>query len=432
MSDFKTTAIDAKSQRAWDETLTAFMLACPSMTALMVKLCTGEHGYVSFVDDGRIKTAATDGYSIFINPAFFFKLSLKKRVFVLAHEIMHIVYMHPQRAAVFANAGKIMYPDGKVLDYNDQYRNYAQDYCINDLLCDEKVGECDPNWLRDKHIGTAADTWTDIYRRIYHAMGNPPGGGGGSGGGQAPGGQQPFDQHLDPGQGNPAQDPPTAGELAAREQEIQDAVAVAADIQNRMKGEGESVLGRAFKAILTPKVRWQDKLFGEIVRAMSGVGAHDFRKVDRRLLARGIVFPAATGFQLNTVAVAYDTSGSISPEEIGAFNGELMSILEDVMPRQVVLLWCHQSVHRTDTLESPSDMADILGYRPPSGGTDFIPVFEKLDEMDVTPDVLVYLTDGIGVFPERPPSYKTIWGDILGQAKFPFGEVVDLREITSK
>ena len=46
------------------------------------------------------------------------------------------------------------------------------------------------------------------------------------------------------------------------------------------------------------------------------------------------------------------------------------------------------------------------------GGTDFRPVFRRVDEMIrekefVNLKGLIYFTDGYGVFPERMPAYKT-------------------------
>jgi predicted metal-dependent peptidase len=61
------------------------------------------------------------------------------------------------------------------------------------------------------------------------------------------------------------------------------------------------------------------------------------------------------------------------------------------------------------------------------GGTDFRPAFKWMEENDVVPDVLLYLTDGYGTFPEEAPEYPVIWGDISGQPKnYPWGDVVEV------
>lgn len=68
----------------------------------------------------RIKTQATDGVNLFINPQFTAKLSLTEKCFVLAHEIMHCVLNHLRR--------------GK--GHNPQKSNIAADYECNITLSD--------------------------------------------------------------------------------------------------------------------------------------------------------------------------------------------------------------------------------------------------------------------------------------------------------
>ena len=70
---------------------------------------------------GDVKTMATDGYSIFINPMFVMEeLSKKEVVFVLAHEIMHCVLLHMSRRG----------------SRDPEKWNKAGDYVINYLLTD--------------------------------------------------------------------------------------------------------------------------------------------------------------------------------------------------------------------------------------------------------------------------------------------------------
>ena len=42
-------------------------------------------------------TAATNGVKLLINPTFFSKLTLPERVFLLAHETLHVAYLHTIR-----------------------------------------------------------------------------------------------------------------------------------------------------------------------------------------------------------------------------------------------------------------------------------------------------------------------------------------------
>lgn len=68
----------------------------------------------------RVKTQATDGYNLFINPQFTYNLDMTEKVFVLAHEIMHCVLNHMRR--------------GKSHDHEKS--NIAADYEVNAWIND--------------------------------------------------------------------------------------------------------------------------------------------------------------------------------------------------------------------------------------------------------------------------------------------------------
>jgi predicted metal-dependent peptidase len=68
----------------------------------------------------KVKTQATDGYNLFINPQFTYNLDMTEKVFVLAHEIMHCVLNHMRR--------------GKGHDHEKS--NIAADYEVNAWIAD--------------------------------------------------------------------------------------------------------------------------------------------------------------------------------------------------------------------------------------------------------------------------------------------------------
>lgn len=52
---------------------------------------------IEFRDDLEIHTAATDGKNVYVDPEYFASLSENDRLFLIAHEIMHIKFMHMYR-----------------------------------------------------------------------------------------------------------------------------------------------------------------------------------------------------------------------------------------------------------------------------------------------------------------------------------------------
>lgn len=51
---------------------------------------------IEFRDDLKYHTAATDGNNVYVDPNYFTSLSEDDRLFLIAHEILHIKFMHPQ------------------------------------------------------------------------------------------------------------------------------------------------------------------------------------------------------------------------------------------------------------------------------------------------------------------------------------------------
>jgi len=365
-----------------------------------------------------VPIAATDGSNLLLNPDTFFKYNLSERIFIVAHEIMHCVWNHIGLMHSFVRRGKISYPDGTSLPYDQQLMNVATDLVINDCLIESKVGSFNKDWLHDTSYATAMDSAIDAYKKIYKKK---PGGGGG---GKGPKGKG-FDEHLKPGTSQ-GKDP---GEAAAGRNEVEWTTQVAAAANAaRAQGKLPAGLERLLGEILEPKVDWKDKIAALFARKV-GSGSNDWRRADRRLIVRDIYAPGRSGFGAGTVVIGVDTSGSIREQELNMFFAEMAGILEDVKPKRMVVMWCDAHVARIDEVE---EAADLMALRkkgaPGGGGTDFRPVFDEIKKLGLdNVDALVYLTDGYGSFPQAAPEYATIWGNISGDnAKYPFGDVVDI------
>jgi predicted metal-dependent peptidase len=101
--------------------------------------------------DDWCPTAATNGKNFYYNTKFVEKLSVKKLEFLFGHEILHCVFDHL----------------GRVGSRDRMLSNIAQDYAVNQILVDERIGEkitevqiCyDP-----KYRGMA---WEEIYDELY-------------------------------------------------------------------------------------------------------------------------------------------------------------------------------------------------------------------------------------------------------------------------
>lgn len=412
MHKFNRVQLTPAQARLWSDTRAALLWHCPAFTHVfytMMDTAGSEHIAV-FTSD--VPIAATDGAALLLNPEEFFKYNLNKRVFIVAHEIMHAILDHCGLGHKFATNGKVPFADGSSLPYDAQTMNVATDLVINDMLVVSKVGEYDPKWLHDTSIATHKDSAIDAYRKVYQQ---------GKGGGK--GGQSGFDQHLAPG---------SSGGKApheAKRDEQQWKLAVEAGIASaRAQGKLPAGMELFFEKMLNPEVPWADKIAAFFARKV-GSGSYDWRRADRRLVVRDIYAPGRSGHGAGIVAVAVDTSGSImyDPTLLQRFMGELAGILEDVRPKRLLVMWIDADVHAVDEVEEADDIRHL---KPKGGGgTDFRPAFDWLGKQNLEPDALVYLTDGYGSFPQSAPAYPVLWGNIttnLPPNHYPFGEVVEV------
>lgn len=361
-----------------------------------------------------VPVAATDGFSIFLNPDTFFKYELPEQAFVIAHEVMHCIYNDPILLWRWSKEGHIRVGNND-WPFDNQSLQIAMDFVINAKLIDSNVGRFNKAWLFDKKYSEKGnEAQVDVYQDVLRDAPNPNG---------------LIDVILDPGA---AKDDPPPEEKAKERDDLMwkqavAAAAQAADMQGKLPGPLKQLIGE----ILEPKVSWQDHLRTSMMR-VSGSDGIDWAQADRRMLCRGqighdpIFFGRSTGFGAGTVVVGADSSGSMV-SMIDEIMREVRGILEDLNPREVVLIWCDAEVQRVDTLTELADLEIIRAKGAPGGGgTSFVPVFKKVDTLGLQPDMLVYLTDMFGTFPEHGPDYPVIWGSISGVKTAPFGEVVHI------
>lgn len=131
------------------------------------------------------------------------------------------------------------------------------------------------------------------------------------------------------------------------------------------------------------------------------------------------------------LGIAIDTSGSITSKQLGEFWREVLAIRKDYPRLTIRLVTCDAEVTSDEIFPpfSPLPEAKELIGR---GGTDFRPAFERFKQHPV-PEVVIYLTDGMGDYPPAPPPYPVLW--VLSQPephwkeRLPFGMAIVLDEM---
>ena len=395
-------------EKMWTETRAALLWSAPAFSNILYSMMVDTLGNTVYWTE-EVPIAATDDKYLYLNPTAFAKYSLDNRVFMVAHEIMHATLNHCGQMHLFNSRGKISYADGSTLPFDQQAMNIAADLVINDLLIESKIGKFHSDWLHEPKIANGHDSVADAYRKVYKKQED----------GHGPKGKS-FDEHLKPGTGEGKD--PTQAQQDRNQTEWQTAVASSVNAA-RVRGDLPAGLDRFFKELLEPQVSWVEHIRTLFARRV-GNSTTSWQTLDPQLVVRGIGAPGRMGNGADKIVVAVDTSGSISQGMMDSFMGEVGGIISDLNPLALFLIQCDAKVQELRECYDAEDLKDakIKG----GGGTDFIPVFDKVADEIGMPDVLVYLTDGYGQFPAKAPEYPVIWGSIspAGCVSYPFGDVV--------
>lgn len=346
----------------------------------------------------KLETAGVDGINFFYNVKFVKELTHKQLLFLMMHESMHCALSHMTRCQ----------------ERNPEKFNIACDYVINLIInkynISDEMGtlvEFPPGILLDeKYDGLSSEevyailpppTESDILAGMWGAILPAPDVGDTD---NNPTGLTP--QELD-------QNWQVATKQAIR----------AAKAQGKLPGG----LGELLDEILAPKVNWQDKL----LRFMTSHDKSGFSwtKVNRRFAHSGLILPARWSRAVGEIAIAVDTSASVSNEELNQFQGEINAILRDMAPKKIYVIECDTQVNKvtTYTKENLPLKMEVIGR----GGTYFHPPFEHVLEKGYDIECLIYFTDLGGSFDFAPPPYPVMWINTDPNMSHPsWGEVVDL------
>ena len=186
------------------------------------------------------------------------------------------------------------------------------------------------------------------------------------------------------------------------------------------KGDIPAGLERLFEE-LEPKENWR-MLLMQYAQPFSN--DYSFNPVDRRFLEEDFLIPSIDeGQKLDWIAVAIDTSGSISQLELNAFIGELKGIMKSFDKVKVKLTFCDADA--TPFIEL-NEFEQSKIKPTGGGGTDFRPVFKLVEKENNNPLAVLYFTDTQGEFPSKEPDYDTIWISTTGgeKEKVPWGKLL--------
>lgn len=355
---------------------------------------------------------------LYWDPEWTAKLEPKQVMAVLIHEVSHVLRDHAGRRESMGAHPKL-WNIAADCEINDDIKAMGLDLPHADSCCfPEKFG------LKD---GDLAESYYQELRKNAKEIKTPgqgDGGGQGDDEGEGGGGQGDGDKDgpasgqgwCGSGAGRGLPDEPVEkdgkGNVMGRSEVDAKRIIghTAKEIQKASaKGQGSVPAGWQVWAddILQPaKVPWGKELARQVrgaVAYQAGCVDYSYSRPSRRQAAYGYgvgrpVMPTLRAPKPR-VGVALDTSGSMMGDAITQALSEIGGILKAVRA-EVEFLACDCEVHEVQKVRT---MADLQRAAKGGGGTSFVPVFEKLDEMRNPPQILVFCTDGCGDAPAQPP-----------------------------
>lgn len=324
-----------------------------------------------------VPTAGADARGrIYINPAFAMSAdvgTVEKIMFLLAHEVMHIAFLHCLATTVG--------------NRNKRACNVAMDKVINETLIVEKCGTFIEGGQR--HPGAETKAWEDLYVEPEDGGGDDPGDGPDVGG---------IGDDLVPcPDGEPVGD--EVKQIAA---DIRQEVAAAAQAA-KTQGKLSAGLSRLVEEIVYVKTPWHVYL----ERFMASFVASDYswKRPNRRLMAHGYVLPGLDRVpRMGKIGIIGDTSGSIGGPIVNAFQAHVNRIIETCMPEEVIFLSVDTQVCNVQRFTP--DEYPIKWEAKGFGGTDMRAGWQWFDENAPDVDCVICLTDGLTPWPDavRIPS----------------------------
>jgi predicted metal-dependent peptidase len=330
------------------------------------------------IEDNTIPTAAVDQRGqIYYNKKFFDSLSVDQLVWVLCHEIGHVIGQHASRRGV----------------RQAKRWNIAGDAWINDMLNDAGIGQSVDGTVNMP--GSKDETVDEIYNKLP----DTPDGPGGVG-----------DDLIERGS-------PLTGDEATRidaETRVEIAQAAqAAKAQGKMPG----ALAKIVADLIEPKTPWYDILERHMTAMVKG--DYSWARPNRRFAQYAYLPSVGKSPQLGEVVIQVDVSGSISKLELDNYNGHLKRIIELCSPERVHVLYTDTGVCKHEVFNTGEEFG--LEFFS-GGGTDMEAGFKYLDDNGIEPEVFVCLTDGYTDFNESSkPAYPVVWC-ISSDVQAPYGE----------
>ncbi len=353
------------------------------------------------VIDSCLATAATDGRAVYMNCRFYAALDLDERLFVLAHEAWHCVFLHfarlqnrDRRRFNIATDLEIHFAllsekmkEPFVLPHNPDWSDLSAEEIYEEL----KHWQSKKNWDSGQHSEHIENTCGEGFDTHIYQRGN-------SGECEDSNSEEDSGEDGDP-DFSPVVDKNT-------KEHVRRIVIQAAQQVERTQGCLPRHLQNIIEKLWKPELNWRE-LLKQFVSSAYG-GSRRWLPPARRYIGLELYLQSRRSKRLNAV-LAIDTSGSTT-DDLHQFFAELAGLLNSFDNYELTVIQCDYIIQKVENFSSDRPLPRDYQWRSfGHGGTCFKPPFAYIKNFKLCPDVFIYLTDGCGDAPEKAPYFPVLW-----------------------
>lgn len=337
--------------------------------------------------------AYTDGVKIRINDCFLYGLTNESVCFVLLHEMLHNVLLHMERSKRIPN-----------IDY--QLWNMVCDAFINEIVSKYfQFNDCNGNYkiiypkffekyLKNKNIMNYTEE--QVYEMLLQNAVQV----------------SYFDMFSYGAESDKEQNSGSCGSQSWEnvvEKWKNTAPSVLEKIAEKLAGTGTSDYLRKF-LVKVKSCDWKKILFDFLVHKNY---RKDYSRFSKRhsYLNGSVIYPKTIEINKQVLVIARDNSGSINDKTFNDFVNYLASLVKTIKIKKIYMIEFTDKVNEVYTLDENLKGLTNLFERKYTGGTSFVPVFNKVDEISKNEKIsgVIVLTDLFGDFPSKAPCYPVLW-----------------------
>lgn len=326
-------------------------------------------------------TLATDGKNFYYNSEFVLSLgNIDKVIFGFAHEVLHCIYDHIPRTG----------------DRDKKLSNIAQDYVINADLVHYGVGKAidEVEIIYDKKYfnWSFEAVYDELYKNAEKIDIDQLA-------------EMLLDDHLEPGEGEDGDSSDggdndsdvskkrpnlTREQREAIKDEIREAVLQAA--QGTQAGNLPGGIQRIVNNLTNPKMDWKSLINMKIPSLSKN--DYSYQRFNKKYMQQGIIVPGLNREEAIDVAIAVDTSGSITQKILEEQISEVVGLM-DMYEEFTIRIWQFDTDVYGYAEFTKDNAGDIINYEiKGGGGTDFDANWNFMKEEGIEPELFIMFTDG--------------------------------------